>query len=371
GDAIRADVNGRTIEKIDRTTRNSAITDEKGNVTRKVFDESGNMIRYVRADGKTWLFEYDPRFNKVTRAIDPLGNETLWFYRGRGNLAKKIEMAHTTAERVYTVYTYDGSDQLISATIEGDENTESVTASFTCDDAGNLSSITDPMGGVTRITAYNNMGKPEIIQDARGNIWEMAYDALGRLISQKNPLGHGTSFEYDGANNISAVINARLKRFEFEYDAHNNMIKATDPLLNFTAIEYNTDDLPVQVVDREGKRSSSLYDNEGRLLKTTDGAGNEIVYNYDESAAAPALSDLPVRIDYPTYTRIVAYDQHQRITKIADISGDDIEHARTFQYDDLDRLVAWTDEEGFTTRYEYDSLDRITKITDPMGGVVK
>ncbi|MCP4688631.1 MAG: RHS repeat protein, partial [Desulfobacterales bacterium] len=117
-------------------------------------------------------------------------------------------------------------------------------------------------------------------------------------------------------------------------------------------------------------RTASQYDNEGRLLKTTDGAGNEIVYHYDESAA-PVLSDLPVRIDYPTYTRIVTYDQHQRITKIADISGEDIEHARTFQYDDLDRLVAWTDEEGFTTRYEYDGLDRITKITDPMGGEIK
>jgi hypothetical protein len=34
-----------------------------------------------------------------------------------------------------------------------------------------------------------------------------------------------------------------------------------------------------------------------------DGAGNEIRYFYDESQDKPALSGLPVRIEYPTYTR--------------------------------------------------------------------
>jgi len=49
------------------------------------------------------------------------------------------------------------------------------------------------------------------------------------LKSRTDPHDNITSYEYDGANNRTAIINAHLKRFEFEYDDHNNLIKAIDP----------------------------------------------------------------------------------------------------------------------------------------------
>jgi uncharacterized protein RhaS with RHS repeats len=36
------------------------------------------------------------------------------------------------------------------------------------------------------------------------------------------------SYEYDNANNLTAIINTLPKRFEFEYDNHNNLNMAID-----------------------------------------------------------------------------------------------------------------------------------------------
>ena len=113
----------------------------------------------------------------------------------------------------------------------------------------------------------------------------MIPDFLGRLKSQSDPLDHTTAYEYDGASNRKAIINALLKRFEFEYVDHNNLIKAIDPYEEVITTEYNTDNLPVKVIDQEGKLSEVIYDNEGRILKFIDGVGNEIVYHYDETSA--------------------------------------------------------------------------------------
>ncbi|MCP4569197.1 MAG: RHS repeat protein, partial [FCB group bacterium] len=369
GETIRVDINGRTVEKIEGSGRKINVLDEKGNSTRKKFNEHGSLLKIDRSGVSKASFKYDPTINEVTHTKDPRGIESTYKYNLSGALMEKKEGIGAYSRT--TLYAYDSDQQVTSATILADHRTEGATARFTYDDAGNISSVTDPMGGVARILAYNNLGSPEQIQDRRGNVWELEYDNIGRLISSKNPLNHTTSYEYDGVNNVTAMVDALSKRYEFEYDDHNNLTKATDPYSKSVVIDYNTDDLPTRIVDREGKVWTNQYDNEGRLIKTLDGAGNETRYHYDESMSNPALSDRPVRIDYPTFSRHLYYDKLQRIIKVSDISSDNVAHTRTFEYDALSQVTAMTDEEGNTTRYEYDGFGRVVVITDPMGGEIR
>ncbi|MCP4675462.1 MAG: hypothetical protein GY854_08145, partial [Deltaproteobacteria bacterium] len=181
GDTIRVDVNGRTLKKIEGEKRLIKVVDEKGNTTTKKFNEHGSPLNINRSGVSETSFEYTTRFNQVSQAADPRGIETRYVHDLAGNLIEKQEGIGAYQRK--STYTYDSDNQMESATIQGDQRTESVTALFTHDDAGNISSITDPMGGVTRIIAYNNMGSPEKIQDRRGNLWELAYDDMGRLIS--------------------------------------------------------------------------------------------------------------------------------------------------------------------------------------------
>ncbi len=160
------------------------------------------------------------------------------------------------------------------------------------------------------------------------------------MTATTDPLGHTTAFEYDGANNRTALINAALKRFDFEYDDHNNLVRAIDPRGKVVSAEYNTDDLPTKTVDQEGKGSRFEYDSEGRLVKAIDGAGNETVYHYDESLETVASSYKPVQIDYPTYTRKITYDSLQRIVRETDIPDGNTTHSASYTYDAGGNIVS-------------------------------
>jgi large repetitive protein len=370
GETKRIDVNGRTLKKIAKDGRNQIITDEKGNITRKDYDEWDNLTRVVNPDGSEVSFQYDRRFNKVSRIVDLRGNVATFEYDDKGNLIRKVEAADTDVERT-TVFTYDEFGQLLTATIEGDESTAAATSRFTYDASGNLSTITDPEENTTEFLKYNGMGKLLEMKDPRGHLWKFEYDPMGRLVSQADPLQNKTSYEYDGANNRTAIINALLKRFDFEYDDHNNLIKATDPYAKYVTTDYNSDNLPVRLVDQEGKETLNEFDNEGRLKRTLDGAGNEIQYFYDETQATTVSSYVPVQIDFPTYKRKLYYDKLQRLVRTTDFLDFSTSHTSSYEYDAAGNVTAEIDKENKRTAYEYDALNRLIRVTDPLGGVVE
>ena len=364
GETKRVDINGRTIEKINEDGRDYIIVDEKNNRTRKEYDENENLKKIIFPDGSQVSFEYDLRFNKVKKIIDPLGRVTLMSYDNDGNLVTRTEAKDTPAERT-TSFTYDALGRVLTATSHGDADTEEAVTTFTYDGNGNLETVTDPMGHITQFLEYDSSGNLLKMEDARGHEWRFGYDAKGRMVSQSNPLGEATSYEYDGANNRTAVVNALVKRFEFEYDDHNNLVKAIDPLSKYAVTVYNTDHLPILVTDREGKQSAAEYDKEGRLLKTIDGAGNEIQYTYSEDQTSFAPSHIPVSVVYPTFTRTFTYDRMGRVTQETDTFDSGTSEIRTFTYDAGGNLFTTMDEQDRTTSYEYDELGRLVSTGRP------
>ena len=72
---------------------------------------------------------------------------------------------------------------------------------MTCDDRGNLTSVTDPEDGVTRFTSHDIMGNVLEKIDALGKTWGYTYDTLGQLKTITDPLGNVTEHFYDGVGN--------------------------------------------------------------------------------------------------------------------------------------------------------------------------
>ncbi len=375
GETKTVAINGEVVQDVvtdssstSSSARETYIKNEKGQTTYQKYDENSNLTQVTFADGSTVSFEYDLTFNKITKMTDPLGVVTEYTYDDNANLLTRVEAVGTESERT-TTYTYDSANQLFTSTIHGETGEEDITTSFTYDANGNLETITDPEGGVTRFTQYDNAGNPERMIDPRGNPWLFEYDALGHMISQTDPLNNTTSYEYDGAYNRTAVINAHLKRFEFEFDDHNNMIRAIDPAGRYVQTDYNTDNLPVRMTDKAGKSNTLTHDTKGRLIKRIDGAGNEIVYNYDEDQDSRVSSYWPVQIDYPTFSRRLEYDRLGRVIRELDDLGSET-HSRKYTYDDAGNVLTVTDEENNTTRFEYDVFNRLVKTTDALGGEV-
>jgi len=91
------------------------------------------------------------------------------------------------------------------------------------------------------------------------------------------------------------------------------------------------------------------------------------VRSYDNDPLSFVPSSLPVRIDYPTFSRRLYYDRLKRLNRAVDELGAGAEQAVSYDYDAAGNLISATDEEGKKTAYQYDALNRLTEITDPAG----
>ncbi|MDX8126742.1 RHS repeat-associated core domain-containing protein, partial [Methylomonas sp. OY6] len=373
GDVLRAAVNGRRIKTKETDGRTDVTTDEKGNVTRISHDEWDKITRIVYADGSEVRFEYENVYHQIKREVDRRGNVTEYSYDGNGNLTRRVEAKGTDAEKTVT-YAYDAEQQLIEATLQGDDNTAAATSRLSYGVSGNLTSITDAEGNKVQFLAYDLSGNPLKVKDARGNEWTFSYDASSRLTSKTDPEGNKTVFVYDGVGNRVATIDAGGQRREFAYNQRKQIVRTIDPLGNIKAIAYNSDGLPVLATDELGNRVANEFDNEERLTSTqvgTDAFGYTTRYHYDETAAAFADSSKPVQIDYPTYSTRLYYDRLQRVVRNTDQLDADTQQSVSREYDASGNVTAETDQEGRTTYHEYDALNRLRQTTDPAGGVTR
>ncbi|MCP4229715.1 MAG: hypothetical protein GY771_06160, partial [bacterium] len=66
----RVDINGRTVQKIDKDGRILLITDEQGNVTRKDYDEWDNLTKVVYPDGSSASYVYEHKYNRRIEETD-------------------------------------------------------------------------------------------------------------------------------------------------------------------------------------------------------------------------------------------------------------------------------------------------------------
>jgi YD repeat-containing protein len=124
GETTRVDINGRTVKKLDKNKdeRTLKITDEKGNLTEKRFDEWDNLLEVIYPDTTRESYRYESRFHRPIRFVDRRGYVTTYLYDKYGNLLQETEAVGTPAERV-TTFTYDDQHQLLTITQNADANT--------------------------------------------------------------------------------------------------------------------------------------------------------------------------------------------------------------------------------------------------------
>ena len=327
GEPTRVDLNGRTVEKIARDGRDLIITDEKGRATRKNYDEWDNLTRVLYPDGTFVSYEYEHTFSRRTRETDENGIDTAYVYDDIGNMTRKIEAVGTVDERI-TEYTYDSDGNLLTTTRLADADTAAAETVMAYDALGNVISITDPEGGLTRFTGHDIMGNVLTKEDARGKLWQYVFDAAGRLKEAIDPLDQNTQIFYDKKGNKVREVDPQNRETLFEYDQHGNLLRRTDPLGNATVFTYNADGKLLSQTDAEGKMVRYEYDADSRLVKTVDGNGNEIVMEYDEVSGAGCSScsggggtkDQPARIIYPTFEKLFSYDKRGRKVLETDVA---------------------------------------------------
>ncbi|MFZ2039424.1 MAG: hypothetical protein WAV08_01935, partial [Desulfobacterales bacterium] len=370
GKTRRVDINGRSVQKIQRDGRTLLVSDEKGHTTRKTFDQWDNLTMVVHPDGAIETTAYEHTFNKPVQKTDPNGIVTRYEYDDAGNTIRTIEAVGTAAERVRE-YAYDADSNRTEIRRLGDGRTAEAVTSMAYDVLGNKISQTDPEGHITRFT-HDPIGNVLTQEDPRGKLWRYEYDAAGQVTTVIDPLNQESRFEYNPAGNRVKMVDPEGIENTFAYDDRGNLIATANGAGEVARFEYNALNQLTRQVDPEGKGLVFTYDPDGRLAQSIDGNGNVIAMDYEALYASCAgcsgggQTARPSRTTFPTFSREYRYDKRGRKTLEKDVLGADQDHITRFAYDADGRLVERTDKEDNTTRYVYDELDRLVLAVDPL-----
>jgi YD repeat-containing protein len=265
------------------------------------------------------------------------------------NGSQGLSAAASGAARTWK-WTYNQHGQVL--TVDGPRTDVADVTTYTYYDAtdsdlgkrGGIASITDALGHITQITAYDLNGNPLTIVDPNGVSTELSYDLRQRLTSRKT-----------GSEQSS-----------YQYDAVGQLVKSTLP---------------------DGSYLQFVYDDAHRLTEVSDALGNRVVYTLDamgnrikEESFDPAgqLSTTRQRVfdalnrlaqDIGAQGQVTAYeyDANGNQTKITS----PLNQVTQASYDALDRLIAVVDPGQGSTQYDWDGRDQLVQVTDPRGLITR
>ena len=335
-------------------------------------------------------------------------------YSATGLLTQRTTTGYVN--HVATSYTsrsvYDTRGRLVSQTSPRTDVNATTTFQYFPDTAadgavaGQLKSITDPLGHATQFAAvggyasYTPSGDPQSVIDPNGVATEYAYDARGRMLSGiLLPAAEGdqpllTQMLYDAAGRETQQVLPANNRILFAYDtsdrltqiiradssvaAHERLLVAynafdqtssvaaqacTTPsqscgswlttFMTTNAYSATTSDLN-QVVNADNTTKQLSYTAQGMLASVNDEnhtTGSNYTYAYDlagrrlsETRALAGASGGSIVTKY-------AYDLDDNITSVTDPNN----NVTTFLFDDFDRVVRETSPVSGITSYTYDA----------------
>ncbi len=336
----------------------SSRTDFNGNRTNYVYDLARNL-ETSRTEGLTSAGASTPASRIIETTWHPtlrlktlvaektaagaLLRSTATSYDAGGNVLSRTVTAANGRTRT-TSYSYNANGSVL--TVDGPRTDAADVTTYTYyanDDpdpgkAGNVATVTNALGHVTSITAYNGHGQPTTIVDPNGLVTTLAYDPRMRLVS-RSVGGETTTYDYDGVGQLAKVTLPGGSYLQYAYDAAHRLTGISDIQGNRIAYTLN----PV------GKRiKEEVFDPSNALAQT-------------RSRVFDALSRLSQEIGAANQTTTYAYDNQGNVTSVTD----PLMHATSNRYDALNRLVKVTDPGTGITQYGYNGIDQLVSVTDP------
>ncbi|TNH22815.1 hypothetical protein FHG89_28290 [Micromonospora orduensis] len=325
----------RTSQVLDSDDLPTSVTDPNGNTTYYGYDEEGRAVKTTapaatveqpgqipaQANAVSWVgFN---TFDEPTDTRDANGNWSVVEYDAVGRVVSEKAPA----------YTPPGSSTPIVPETR-----------YSFDTAGQLATVTDPLGKITRYE----------------------YDQLGRTSKEIAPNDGATTYTYDDAGNVLSTTDPTGAVSTATYDYLGRTVTSTEVVRqegknHTTTYTYNAQGWPSQVTTAAGVNGSTTYNVLGDPLTVTDGANNVSRYEYDSEGRTTKS----IRPD-GSYAS-VTYDMADRPTRTAEYSPTGtLLSEQSARYDRAGNMVASTDARKTTVTYEYDATGVVTKETQPI-----
>lgn len=267
----------RTAYAYDGAGRLEAVTDALGGVTRTEYDAVGRPSAQTDPDGHRTETRYDLA-GRVVALVDGEGGVTAFGYDAAGR-----QTATTDADGRATRYEYDDAGQLV-AVVEGYRpgaaaaSDANVRTEYAYTAAGELASVTDPLGQVTAY-AYDRAGRLIRTEDAAGAVTTAEYDLAGRVVGASNGDGQRLRIDYTPGGVVTGYAGP-AGEVRFEHDGAGRPILMEDPQ-GVTAWRYDALGRVVSETNGRGETSEAAFDGAGRLASLTAPGGDAVEYGYD------------------------------------------------------------------------------------------
>ena len=358
--------------------------------TKYTYDDRGNKISEVYANGAKKTYEYNNRNLVVkTQSYDKEGTKTLisrYRYDDYGQLLEmtdyRVSSETETAYR-YTEYTYDQRGR-ITAFAEISQNAQPTADDikahqirYTYNEDGNLSKVSYPTtkDGIQSLSyIYDENGWLQEIKGelhSKGQTTEKvlrsySYDAYGKVKEIKdyrNRLKNGAQavqkiYTYDSFDRVKEMIYTDLETgkvmesYQYSYDKNSNITKKTQ-----------VNNYPKEDANKVNETKSYTYDTLGRLTKTVttdhnkDDKTKTVTYTYDNVGNRLKEDDGTTTTSY-TYNGL---DQLKTSTKEKRTAVDEV---RQYSYDaNGNQTDVKNTKTGQTESYTYDAENRLSKVS--------
>ncbi len=343
------DLSGNTLE-----ITPAGITHSSGRGVEFVRDGHGRISEIIGPRGTTNTFTYDETTDDLSAHTDRSGAQTTFAYTDHFleevNNALGIRAVRTEYDsegRMVRLIDASGKKIDFNHNLENRREVISNRLGFTrvleYDERGNVFKTIDELGEVT-LRTYDGNDNLLTDQDPLGRITTFAYTAANGLESVNDPLGHATTFTYFGRG-LPKTITDPLGHVTTNVETPSGLLASTkDAEGHQTEFGYNSRGDLVTITDALSHTTSLVYDDFGNLEQQTDGAGNETSYTYDESGNR--LTEVK--------TRTLPDGQIETLTT-------------SYEYNELDRLIAVAAPDGSVTRASYDALGRLNGQVDALG----
>ena len=320
------------------------IITPEGVVTDREYDEHHQIVKEISNTGVVTTIDRD-EYGTITRIDYGDGTEMVvtpgaWSepaqITGRDGLITEYEVdpagmvtSITDPLGVVTRFEYDWRVTGIvpKATI----TPSGLVRSMECDNAGRPVASTDPAGRRSSVTRDVRGLVTEVI-DPVGNVTTIEYSPEGWVTRVVNPDGSWRSGTYDGEGNLTQTVNETGAKTTTRYTVFDKVSDVTLPNGGITRYTYNTQMEPVAVTNADGHTWQLHYDLDGSIVQEVD-------YNglVTKSHATPDGQ------------RLDTTNGMGRVTTLFDPYG---------------RMTETRDDQGNTTTYQRDALGKITKITN-------
>jgi RHS repeat-associated protein len=328
-----------------------SISDWKTNVTGTLNDTHDQPLILNEAVGtslaRTTFSTYLTNFHLPTIIVAPRETST-FTYDANGNPQTHTDSDTTDGTQPYSTYgqtrfwtnTFDNFGHLLS--VNGPRTEIVQRTSFAYDTSNSLSSITDALGHITRLTNYNGSGLPSIMIDPNNVVTSLTYDVRNRLLTRTVFAASGnatTSFGYDFAGELTSITSPDGSFLNYRYDKAHRLQSVSNELGESIIF---TRDFAGNVV------AQNVFNSSGSIMKTQS-------HVFDE------LGRMLHAIGASSQTNSYAYDADGNRTTL----DDGLNHNTAQAFDALNRLVSVTDPLTNITGYAYNASDNLVSVTDP------